>query len=261
MKTQGKGKGKVIVTTCDGLRHGNFQLPVADGSIDAYFAAPDRPGRAPIILVIQEIFGLHEHIRDICRRFAHVGYLAVAPQLFQRQGDASAYTDNAALVSEIVSKVPDSQVMADLDACLVWAGLHGGNLSQVAVTGFCWGGRLTWMYAEHQPKVNSAVAWYGRLTVGHGPLQTRNPLDVAGTLVCPVLGLYGGQDASIPMADVQRMREALARGNAHARESNIHVYQEAGHAFYADYRPGYQAPAAQDGWQRCLAWIARHTRA
>ena len=228
MKTE--GKDNVIKTAAVGLRHGSFQLPVADGSIDAYFAAPDRAGRAPIVLVIQEIFGLHEHIRDVCRRFAHAGFLAVAPELYQRQGDASAYTDNAALVRDIVSKVPDSQVMNDLDACLVWAGLHGGNLSQVAVTGFCWGGRLTWMY-------------------------------VAASLYCPVLGLYGGQDASIPTADVQKMREALARGNAHARESAIHVYQDAGHAFYADYRPTYDRMAAQDGWRRCLAWIVQHTRA
>ena len=259
MKTE--GKDNVIKTAAVGLRHGSFQLPVADGSIDAYFAAPDRAGRAPIVLVIQEIFGLHEHIRDVCRRFAHAGFLAVSPELYQRQGNASAYTDNAALVRDIVSKVPDSQVMNDLDACLVWAGLHGGNLSQVAVTGFCWGGRLTWMYAAHQPKVNSAVAWYGRLTMGHGPLQTRNPVDVAASLYCPVLCLYGGQDASIPTADVQKMREALARGNAHARESAIHVYQDAGHAFYADYRPTYDRMAAQDGWRRCLAWIVQHTRA
>lgn len=251
------GQGSVIVTPSEGLRHGSFQLPVEDGSIEAYFAVPDRSGRHPIVLVIQEIFGLHEHIRDVCRRFAHAGYLAVAPQLYQRQGDASQYTDNALLVRDIVSQVSDEQVMADLDACLVWAGLHGGNLYQVAVTGFCWGGRLTWMYAAHQPKVNSAVAWYGRLTVGHGPLQVRNPVDVAGSLHCPVLGLYGGQDASIPVADVQKMREALAHGNAHAKASSIHVYQDAGHAFYADYRPTYVKSAASDGWKRCLAWIAR----
>lgn len=254
------GKSTIIATPTEGLRHGSFALPVNDGTIEAYYAAPDRSGRVPVVLVIQEIFGLHEHIRDVCRRFAHAGYLAIAPQLYQRQGDAAAYTDNAALVRDIVSKVPDEQVMADLDASLVWAGLHGGNLSQVFVTGFCWGGRLTWMYAAHQPKLSAAVAWYGRLSMGHGPLQTRNPVDVAGSLHCPVLGLYGGQDASIPMDDVQRMRGALSHGNAHAKKSAIHVYQDAGHAFYADYRPSYLKSAAQDGWRRCLAWFALHAR-
>ncbi len=248
----------IIVTTAKGLREGSLQLPVGDGAIEAYFAAPDKTGRFPVLLVVQEVFGLHEHIRDVCRRFAHAGYLAIAPQLYQRQGDPSGYTDIPELVRDIVSKVPDEQVMADLDASLVWAGLHGGNLSQVAVTGFCWGGRLVWMYAAYQPMVKVAVAWYGRLTVGHGPLQVRNPVDVTATLHGPVLGLYGGQDASIPMADVQIMREALSKGNAHAKASRMHVYQDAGHAFYADYRPSYLKAAADDGWKRCLAWLSKH---
>ncbi len=249
---------QAITTPVNGLKEGDFKLPVEDGSIDAYFAAPDTSGRLPIVLVVQEIFGVHEHIRDICRRFAHAGYLAIAPELYQRQGDARTYTDIATLISELVAKVPDEQVMADLDACLVWAGLHGGNLSKVAVTGYCWGGRITWMYAAHQPKVKAGVAWYGKLATGHGPLIKQNPVDIAAKLHAPILGLYGGQDASIPMDTVQQMREALSKGNINAQASHIHVYQDAGHAFYADYRPSYIKSVADDAWKRCLAWMSKN---
>lgn len=248
----------VVTTSTEGLKHGTVQVPVQDGSIEAYFAAPDRAGRFPVVLVVQEIFGLHEHIRDICRRFAREGYLAVAPQLYQRQGDASQYKEIPPLIQDIVSKVPDEQVMSDLDACLVWAGLHGGDSSKVAVKGYCWGGRITWLYAAHQPKVKAGVAWYGRLVTGHGPLQTTHPVDVTDRMHAPVLGLYGGKDAGIPTADVQKMRERLQQGNAQAKASDIHVYQDADHAFYADYRPSYLKPAADDAWKRCLAWLARH---
>lgn len=248
----------VITTPAKGLREGAFKLPVEGGTIDAYFAAPDVTGRLPIVLVVQEIFGVHEHIRDVCRRFAHAGYLAISPELYQRQGDASKYDDIPQLISELVGKVPDEQVMADLDACLVWAGLHGGNLSQVAVTGFCWGGRIVWMYAAHQPKVKAGVAWYGKLASGHGPLIKQNPIDIAAQVHAPILGLYGAQDTSIPLDTVQQMRDALSHGNINAQASQIHVYPEAGHAFYADYRPSYIKEVADDAWKRCLAWIARN---
>lgn len=255
---QAQPSSAVITTSPQGLKHGTVQVPVPDGSLEAYFAAPDREGRFPVVLVVQEIFGLHEHIRDICRRFAHEGYLAIAPQLYQRQGDASQYKDIPVLIDKIVSKVSDEQVMQDLDACLIWAGLHGGDVSKVAVTGFCWGGRITWLYAAHQPRVKAGVAWYGRLVTGHGPLQTIHPVDVTGRMYAPVLGLYGGRDAGIPQGDVQKMREKLKQGNAHANASDIHVYQDADHAFYADYRPSYLKAAADDAWKRCLAWMARH---
>lgn len=248
----------VITTSSQGLKHGMVQVPVHDGGMEAYFAVPDLEGRFPVVLVVQEIFGLHEHIRDICRRFAHAGYLAVAPQLYQRQGDASQYTEIPVLIEKIVSKVPDQQVMQDLDASLVWAGLHGGDLSRVAVTGYCWGGRITWLYAAHQPKVKAGVAWYGRLVTGHGPLQTIHPVDITARMHAPVLGLYGGKDAGIPMVDVQKMRERLQQGNENGKASEIHVYQDADHAFYADYRPSYLKAAADDAWKRCLAWMDRH---
>lgn len=255
---QSPHSSNVITTSTRGLKHGTVQVPVHDGSMEAYHAMPDREGRFPVVLVVQEIFGLHEHIRDICRRFAQEGYLAIAPQLYQRQGDASQYSDIPVLIEKIVSKVPDEQVMQDLDACLVWAGLHGGDLSRVAVTGYCWGGRITWLYAAHQAKVKAGVAWYGRLVTGHGPLQKTHPIDVTDRLHAPVLGLYGGKDAGIPMADVQKMREHLYQGNEQGKASDIHVYQDAEHAFYADYRPSYLRPAADDAWKRCLAWMDRH---
>ncbi len=244
-----------IKTTVNGLKVGMTQVPVHTESMPAYFAMPEHPGRFPVVLVVQEIFGVHEHIQDVCRRFAHEGFLAIAPELYFRQGDPAALSEVSDIVSKIVSQVSDDQVLQDLDACLVWAGLHGGNLAQVCVTGFCWGGRVTWRYAEHQPMVNAAVAWYGRLTAGHGPLHTRHPIDVASTLQAPVLGLYGEKDAGIPLSDVRAMQKALSLGNEYAQRSTVRVYEGADHGFFADYRPMYEPKAAQDAWARCLAWM------
>lgn len=249
-----------IKTTTDGLKAGMTQVPVHTETMPAYFAMPEQPGRFPVVLVIQEIFGVHEHIQDVCRRFAHEGFLAIAPEVYFRQGDPATMSDVSAIVSQIVSQVPDEQVLQDLDASLVWAGLHGGNLAQVCVTGFCWGGRVTWRYAEHQPMVNAAVAWYGRLTAGHGPMHTRHPIDVVSTLQAPVLGLYGEKDAGIPVAEVRAMQKALASGNEYARRSTVRIYEEADHGFFADYRPMYEPKAAQDAWARCLAWMRSHLK-
>jgi carboxymethylenebutenolidase len=245
-------------TSPEGLRHGLVDMPTFDATIPAYYAAPAEQENPPVVLVIQEIFGLHEHIKDVCRRLARQGYMAVAVELYQRQGDAGQYDDTAKLIRDIVSKVPDEQVLADLDASVEWAGAQGGDTSRLGVTGFCWGGRLTWMYAAHSARCKAGVAWYGKLTVGHGPLQRRNPVDVAGELHSPVLGLYGGQDASIPLADVRRMESALAQGSAAAARSRIVVYPDAGHAFYADYRPSYRAQAAHDAWDKAMRWFEQH---
>ena len=246
-----------IRTNIEGLNQGMVEIPVRDGVMSAYYAAPGVAGHPPLILVVQEIFGLHEHIKDICRRFAHEGYMAVGMELYQRQGDASQYTDMQELIRDIVAKVPDEQVLSDLDSAVDWAAAQGAAVQKIGVTGFCWGGRLTWMYAAHNPRVKAAVAWYGKLTVGHGPLQVENPIDVVDRLHGPVLGLYGGEDASIPMDDVRRMEEALANGNEAARASRIEVYPESGHAFYADYRPSYHAGDARDAWQKAVAWFDR----
>lgn len=246
-----------IHTGTDGLRQGRVDIPVQDGMMAAYYAAPATLQNPPLILVIQEIFGLHEHIQDICRRFAHEGYMAVGMELYQRQGDASQYTDMAELIRDIVANVSDEQVLSDLDASVQWAREQGADTSRLGVTGFCWGGRLTWMYAAHNPGCKAAVAWYGKLATGHSPLQKAHPVDIAERLHAPVLGLYGGQDASIPLEDVRRMEAALQQGSEAAKASRIEVYPESGHAFYADYRPSYNAADAQDAWQKATAWFGR----
>ncbi|AKJ29403.1 dienelactone hydrolase family protein [Caldimonas brevitalea] len=245
----------VILTPADGLVAGLVQIATPTGDLPAYRAAPDRPGPHPVVLVIQEIFGVHEHIRDVARRLAHLGYLAVAPELYFRQGDAARAPSIERLREDIVAKVPDVQVLADLDATLAWATAQGGDADRVAVTGFCWGGRITWLYAAHQPAVKTGVAWYGRLTGPTSELAPRHPLDVAATLKAPVLGLYGGQDTGIPLAHVEQLQAALAQAGS---PSKIHVYPDAPHAFFADYRPSYRAEAAADGWQRLQRWLAGH---
>lgn len=245
-------------TGAQGLRHGTVKLPVADGTLDMYFAAPENRTNLPVILVVQEIFGVHEHIKDVCRRFAHEGYLAVSAELYQRQGDAASYTDIARLLQELVARVPDEQVLADLDACVAWASKNGGDARRVGVTGFCWGGRITWLYAAHNPQCKAGVAWYGRLVQGHGPLHVRHPVDVAPRLHAPVLGLYGGRDAGIPLDSVERMKAALASGNDVSRVSEIVVYPDSDHAFFADYRPSYNATDAHDAWDRALAWFSKY---
>lgn len=221
----------------------------------AYRAAPAGKTGLPVVLVIQEIFGVHEYIADTCRRFAKAGFLAIAPEMYARQGDPSQYTEIAKLQSELVSKVPDAQVMADLDATVKWAGAHGGNLKKVGITGFCWGGRITWLYAAHNPDVKAGVAWYGRLVGETNALQTKQPIDVAQNLKVPVLGLYGAKDGGIPLESVDRMRKLLDAGNS---RSKIHVYPNSGHAFHADYRPSYNAEDAKDGWSKALNWFSTH---
>ena len=246
----------VINTSADGLTAGEVKIPTADGEIPAYRAMPARGGPFPVVLVVQEIFGVHEHIKDVCRRFAKEGYLAVAPELYARQGDPSKYTDWKQLYAEVVSKVPDAQVMSDLDAAVAWAGKSGsGDVKRVAVTGFCWGGRITWLYAAHSAQVKAGVAWYGRLAGETSPLQPKYPIDVAAELKAPVLGLYGGQDQGIPLADVEKMRAALA---AAKNPSEIVVFPDAPHGFNADYRPSYRADDAREGWKQCLAWFRKH---
>ena len=248
----------VIQTPSEGLVAGTVQIPVGDFQMPAYRAMPQGGGARPVVLVISEIFGVHEHIADVARRFAHQGYCAIAPDLYKRQGNPAGYTDIGALMSELVSKVPDAQVMGDLDATVAWAKAQGQDTSRLGVTGFCWGGRITWLFAEHSPAVKAGVAWYGRLTGPTNPLQPRHPLDLVAELKAPVLGLYGGQDTGIPLDTVEAMKKALAAGNAAARDSRFIVYPDAPHAFHADYRPSYRQADAQDGWKQCLAWFKAH---
>ena len=230
---------------------------VEDGTaaLAAFRAAPAGKTNLPVVLVIQEIFGVHEYIADTARRFARAGYLAIAPELFQRQGDPASYNEMAKLLAEVVSKVPDAQVMGDLDATVQWAGANGGNTGKVGITGFCWGGRITWLYAAHNPTVKAGVAWYGRLVGAASPLTPRHPVDVAASLNGPVLGLYGAADAGIPLDTVDKMKAALATGSAAARASQFVVYPDAPHAFHADYRPSFRQGPAEDGWKRALEWF------
>ena len=246
----------VITTSSEGLTAGEVKIPVSDGEIPAYRAMPDMGGPFPVVLVVQEIFGVHEHIKDVCRRFAKEGYLAIATELYARQGDPSKYTDWKQLYAELVSKVPDAQVMSDLDATVAWAGKTGsGNVDHVGVTGFCWGGRITWLYAAHNPSLKAGVAWYGRLAGQSTELQPTYPIDLVADLKAPVLGLYGGQDTGIPPADVEKMRAALA---AAKNPSEIVVFPDAPHGFNADYRSTYRADDAREAWRQCLAWFRGH---
>ena len=247
---------ETITTDTEGLEAGEVSIPTADGHIPAYRVMPKSGKSFPVVLVVQEIFGVHEHIKDICRRFGKLGYIAVAPELYARQGDVSKIADIQEIISKVVSKVPDAQVMSDLDATAEWAAKSGkGDTSRLGITGFCWGGRIVWLYAAHNPKLKAGVAWYGRLVGPTNELQPKNPIDVAGSLKAPVLGLYGGKDQGIPLDSIEKMRAALkAAGNP----SEIVVYPEAGHGFNADYRPSYNKEAAQDGWKRLQEWFKKY---
>jgi carboxymethylenebutenolidase len=248
-----------IKTSADGLTSGEAIYDVDGFTVPFFYAAPEGKKNLPVILVVQEIFGVHAYIADVCRRLAKAGYLAIAPELYARQGDPGKYSDIGKLMAEVVSQVPDEQVMADLDGAVKWAGENGGNLKKVGVTGFCWGGRITWLYAAQSKNVRAGVAWYGRLVGAASPLTPKHPLDLASSLKAPVLGLYGGQDGGIPLTTVNDMKEALAaagaKGNAAAKASEFVVYPQAPHAFHADYRPSYRKDAAEDGFQQALQWF------
>jgi carboxymethylenebutenolidase len=246
---------QTIKTDTAGLTAGPVSVPVGDFKMPAYRAAPQGKTGLPVVLVISEIFGVHEYVADVARRFAKLGYLAIAPELFIRQGDAASYSEIAKLMSDVVSKVPDEQVMRDLDATVVWAKSNGGDTSKLGVTGFCWGGRMTWLYNAHNPAVKAGVAWYGRLAGNSTPITPAHPVELTGKLNGPVLGLYGGADSGIPLDTVDKMKTALSTGSAAAKKSEFVVYPDTPHAFHADYRPSYRKEAADDGWKRAVAWF------
>ena len=243
-----------IKTPSDGLKTGEISYEANGFKVPAYYAMPAGKTNCPVVLVVQEIFGVHEYIADTCRRFAKAGYLAIASELYARQGDPTKYGEIGKLIAEVVNKVPDAQVMADLDGAVKWAGANGGDTSKVAVTGFCWGGRITWLYAAQGP-VKAGVAWYGRLVGTANDLMPKNPIDLAINLRAPVLGLYGEKDGGIPLDTVEKMKATLATGNAASKASQFVVYPDAPHAFHADYRPSYRKEAAEDGFKRCLEWF------
>ncbi len=243
----------MITTDSQGLTAGEVRIPTNDGEMPAYRAMPAGKTALATVLVVQEIFGVHEHIKDVCRRFAKQGFLAIAPELFARQGDAGKYTDIPTLMREVVSKVPDAQVMRDLDATAAWAAKNGGDAAKLGITGFCWGGRITWLYAAHNPRVKAGVAWYGRV-VGESTANTpKHPIDVATAIKAPVLALYGSADTGIPNETIERLMAALkTAGNT---QSELVLYKDAPHAFHADYRPTYRKEAAEDAWKRAVAWF------
>lgn len=248
-----------IQTSGEGLIEGEVMIDVNGFKMPAYRSAPKGQTNLPVVLVISEIFGVHEYIADVTRRFAKAGYLAIAPELFVRQGDPSSYGEIAKLQAELISKVPDAQVMGDLDATLQWAAKNGGNANRAAITGFCWGGRITWLYAAHNPKLKAGVAWYGRVEGQTNANNPKHPVELAAMLKAPVLGLYGGQDTGIPLTSVNNMKEALAqsaaKGNPAAKACEFVLYPDAPHAFHADYRASYRAGPAADGFARALAWF------
>jgi len=250
---------QTVHTDSEGLEVGEIAVKSEGDWVPVYRAQPAGKTHLPVIIVIHEVFGVHEHIADVCRRFAKLGYLALAPNLYSRQGDASVYPTIQALNDQLVSKVSDAQVMDDLDATVAWAGANGGDLKRLGATGFCWGGRITWLYAERNPQLKAAVAWYGRVVGAKNAMTPENPLDRVAHLTVPVLGLYGGLDPSIPQASLDQMKAATQESAApSARGSEFVVYPDAPHAFFADYRSSYRPADAKDGWQRCLAWFRSH---
>ena len=243
-----------IVTDTSGLTAGEISVPVADGAMPAYRAQPAGVAKPPVILVIHEIFGVHEYIKDTARRLAKLGYMAIAPELYARHGDPSQLK-NVQDALALAAKAPDAQVMTDLDACVAWARANGGDSARLGITGFCRGGRTVWLYAAHQAALKAGVAWYGQIDGAPSTTMPRYPLDIAAELKAPVLGFYGGQDQGIPLADVEAMRAAVQKAGG---KSELRIYQDAPHAFHADYRPTYRKEAAEDGWQRMLEWFKAH---
>ena len=250
-----------IRTDDAGLLAGEVRVPVKDGEMAAYRALPNGAVRPPVVLVVSEIFGVHEHIQDVCRRLAKLGYCAIAPELFARQGDPRQLSSVQDILTKITGKTPDAQVMSDLDACVAWAAKVGGDTDRLAITCFCWGGRSTWLYCAHNPQVKAGVAWYGQLVGDVNEVTPRHPINVAANLKAPVLGLYGGLDTGIPRETIEKMEKALKEGSKAARLSQIHVYDNAPHAFHADYRPSFRKEEAEDGWKRMQAWFRKIDKA
>ena len=250
-----------IETDFKGIKAGEQMIPVGSFQMPAYVSRPETSkGSLPVVIVVSEIFGVHEYIADITRRFAKLGYLAIAPEFFTRAGDPNAYGTVAEIQKNIVAKTPDAQVINDLQSALVWAGKNGGDLKRVGVTGFCWGGRITWLAAT-LPQVRAGVAWYGRVIGEKTENSPRHPVDIAADLKAPVLGLYGAADTGISLESVEQMRAALVQAapkNPAAKASMIEVYPDAPHAFHADYRATYREDPAKDGWEKCLAWFKKN---
>ncbi len=245
-----------ITTDTKGLEAGEVKIPVPDGEIPAYRALPAEGEKHPVILVVQEIFGVHEHIKDICRRLAKLGYYAVAPELYARQGDVSKLTK---IQEEIIPIVIEGPRRPGHVRSRCRRGLRQksgkADTAKLGITGFCWGGRIVWLYSAHNPKVKAGVAWYGRLVGQADDLHPKHPVDVAASIKAPILGLYGGADQGIPVISIDRMRGALKDAG---KTAEIIVYPDTPHAFFADYRQSYRKEQAEDGWKRMLEWFKKN---
>jgi carboxymethylenebutenolidase len=252
LATQPVAAQTAIKTDAEGLTVGEIQVPTADGPLAAYRAMPAGGKNLPTVLVVHEIFGVHEYIKDVCRRLAKAGYLAIAAEMYARHGDVAKMSNIRDILDGPVAAASDVEHMSDLDACAAWAAKNGGDPARLGITGFCRGGRTTWLYAAHNPKLKAAVAWYGQLDGAPSPKQPKWPIDLAVQIKAPVLGFYGGQDQGIPLDDVESMRDELKKAGS---KSELYVYPEAPHAFHADYRPTYRKEFAEDGWRRMLAWF------
>ena len=248
-------EAQVIHTDAAGLDAGETRIPTTEGELPAYYARPSGAGPFPTVLVVEEIFGVHEYIKDTCRRLAKLGYLAVAPELYARIGDLSKMTDVSAIIRDVINKAPDDRLMQDLDSTAAWAAANKGDPARLAITGFCRGGRNVWMYDAHNPALKAAVAWYGPIKGQPSPIQPTNPGDIAASIHAPLLGMYGGQDTGIAVPDVQA---AAAAARAAGKTVEIVVFPDAPHGFHADYRPSYRKADAEDGWARMLAWFKKY---
>ncbi len=248
-------EAQIVHTDATGLVTGEMQVPVADGQLPGYFARPQGAGPFPTVIVIEEIFGIHEYIKDTCRRLAKLGYLAATVELYARLGDLSKMTDAGAIVRDVISKAPDATVLSDLDSLADWTAANGGDPNRMGVTGFCRGGRAVWMFDAHSSRLKAAVAWYGPIMGTPSAIQPQNVIDIANHLRCPLLGLYGAKDPGINPDDV---KAAEAKAKAAGATVDIVIYPDAGHGFHADYRPTYVRDAAVDGWDRMLAWFRKY---
>lgn len=249
---------QAITTPSTGLQEGRVLVNVGDDDMFAYRARPAHKKSAPVILVVPEIFGVHAYLEDVCRRFAQAGFYAIAPEIFFRHSEPGQYSTVAAILENVIAKMADEQVMKDLDSCVQFAASEGANVANLAVTGFCWGGRITWLYAAHNPQVKAGVAWYGKLVGPVSALTPKQPVDLAANLKAPVLGLYGAEDSSIPLATVEQMRQAMGAAsgsNPNAAQSKIEVFDNAQHGFHADYRNTYNSTAAKQAYNQALQFL------
>ena len=250
----GPVRADAIQTDATGLDAGDAKIKVADAEMPGYYARPAKVANPPVILVAQEIFGLHEYIRDVTRRLAKLGAFAVAPDYYFRKGDLTKVTEIKDLFP-IVNTKADTELFSDLDATVAWAKSKGGNTNRLGIMGFCRGGRTVWLYSTHNPNLKAGVAFYGTLADAHSDAMPKNALDLATEVKEPVLGLYGAADTGIKVEQVEQMKTALQAAH---KTAEFKIYPDAPHGFHADYRPSYRKEAAEDAWKQMTGWFKKY---